>query len=481
MRFIIFGFGIHTKYTYYRYIKELSEKDSNVKFDLIVDLLSEKPGIEAFFQEKNFRPNHTYWLSSEEGNATFLSGEHMDPDLERFLDSYVQGRESDFRVIIGTEPKSHKIYALWALKHGITTIIDKPITAPMNILTEDGQAEKIYGDYLEISEAQQKSKAQVYVSAQRRTSPGYAFVHKLLQETIETYGVPITYMDIYHADGTWVLPYELDKENHPYKYQYGKIFHSGYHLIDIFSWLTELNNRVLPMASLGAFATSTNIHDQMSWLDPKKYQNLLGEDEKYMPSISENFDKRDQYRQYGEFDLNAQIAVNGLDGRIMQGSISLLQQSLSGRNWYETPPDMYKHNGRIKHERMVMNIGYLMTIHINSYSSLDERHDLAGQIHTGGDDHFDVLIFRNTNVIGGKAYQKLSFGLGVDKDEYYMGTNDYGHRKTFDQYIHNEESSNKYENHEFTNICMSLIAQSLATDAKGNPQYKEHMIKKSRL
>lgn len=59
---------------------------------------------------------------------------------------------------------------------------------------------------------------------------------------VREYNIPITYIDIYHNDGMWNMPSEfLERENHPYKYGYGKLFHSGYHFIDLVAWLMEVN------------------------------------------------------------------------------------------------------------------------------------------------------------------------------------------------------------------------------------------------
>ena len=35
------------------------------------------------------------------------------------------------------------------------------------------------------------------------------------------------------------------RENHPYKYGYGKLFHSGYHFVDLLTWLLESNNELI--------------------------------------------------------------------------------------------------------------------------------------------------------------------------------------------------------------------------------------------
>ena len=38
------------------------------------------------------------------------------------------------------------------------------------------------------------------------------------------HGVPISYLDIYHADGLWCMPGELStRVYHPYRHGYGKL------------------------------------------------------------------------------------------------------------------------------------------------------------------------------------------------------------------------------------------------------------------
>ena len=41
-----------------------------------------------------------------------------------------------------------------------------------------------------------------------------------------------------------MMPHDYDIENHPYKYGYGKLFHSGYHFIDLLAEFVKLNKFV---------------------------------------------------------------------------------------------------------------------------------------------------------------------------------------------------------------------------------------------
>ncbi|NIU01516.1 MAG: Gfo/Idh/MocA family oxidoreductase, partial [Nitrosopumilaceae archaeon] len=59
-------------------------------------------------------------------------------------------------IIIATEPKAHKIYAIWALEHNVDILMDKPLTSPMGSCTDMDAANRIYADYLELENLLEK-------------------------------------------------------------------------------------------------------------------------------------------------------------------------------------------------------------------------------------------------------------------------------------------------------------------------------------
>ena len=148
-------------------------------------------------------------------------------------------------MIISTEPKAHKPYVLWALDRNVDVLMDKPVTAPVDAGNSLASARQIFEDYQEIGQRLARSKANVIVQCQRRSHEGYQFIKTYLTDFVREYHIPISYIDIYHGDGMWCMPAELfNRENHPYKYGYGKLMHSGYHFVDLFAWFSEVNNLV---------------------------------------------------------------------------------------------------------------------------------------------------------------------------------------------------------------------------------------------
>ena len=66
-----------------------------------------------------------------------------------------------------------------------------------------------------------QSSANVAVTVQRRAHPGYKFIHAYLRQFVEEWQVPISFIDIYHADGMWCMPGELaTRRYHPYRHGY---------------------------------------------------------------------------------------------------------------------------------------------------------------------------------------------------------------------------------------------------------------------
>tara|TARA_B110000008_G_C16782495_1_gene489280 strand:- start:354 stop:839 length:486 start_codon:yes stop_codon:yes gene_type:complete len=66
------------------------------------------------------------------------------------------------------------------------------------------------------------------------------------------------------------------------------------------------------------------------------------------------------------------------------------------RTWVQPGTDLYKGNGRVKHESYNIQQGPFQNVQIHSYQSND-NHDgmtcLDGDL--GGNNHFDIIVYRN--------------------------------------------------------------------------------------
>ena len=93
------------------------------------------------------------------------------------------------------------------------------------------------------------------------------------------------------------MPHDLDKENHPYKYGYGKLYHSGYHFIDILAELLKLNNLTTDDKRITNGFLYGNVFtpfDEAAVFTKNDFKNIFKNDE-----INGVYDNYEQYNYFG--------------------------------------------------------------------------------------------------------------------------------------------------------------------------------------
>lgn len=419
---------------------------------------------------RSLQPEKILYISD---NAANRSGAALDEIAKRELDFAVRNAKID-GIIISTEPKAHKIYAEWAIKNNINVLMDKPITAPTNPSTDFSSAHQIYQDYLDLRNLLLVSKSKFYITCQRRNHAGYALIKKYLKEFLSQFAIPISYVDIYHADGAWNLPHEFGKENHPYKYGYGKLMHSGYHFIDLFGWIAEINSSLSDAQPDRAkiYTARFTPNDFFHQINEEAYRKFFGQ-----PLISDFYRayKRQEYENFGELDAYALIQLMRGQNVITTGSINLQQNSFSKRGWFDLPEDIYKGNGRVRHERVNIQVSQFLNIQAHSYQSDESGENVVAVGDVGNEDHFDILIFRNKKMVGGEAFRKISVGKEMktknNQDPYYLGHNEKAREATFLNFLEGKNDESELERHAFTNQLLSNMYASMAQGAQtGNSQ-----------
>ncbi len=461
-QYILVGLGPHAKRIYYPFLEKYQNR-YGIKLRLLIELDSQRDNIQGFISSRYLKPEEIFLI---EDNAKNRLGRFLDKVLLNKLESIINNEKID-GIIISTEPKSHKIYADWAMKNNINILMDKPITAPVDSITNPNSAMRIFSNYQDLKRKKQDSDSKFYIVCQRRNHEGFIFVKDYLLKFVEEFQIPISYIGIYHSDGTWNLPHEFEKENHPYKYGYGKLMHSGYHCVDLFAWILEVNNSLKDRrANSGKIYTSKfRPNDFFNQLSIENYKKFFGSTE--IQKFYENYD-RNEYEKYGEIDayILGQLLQN--QNVITTASIILQQNTFSRRSWFDLPEDTYKGNGRLRHERVNIHVSQFLNIQIHSYQSYEAGHkdiDLEG---VGNEDHFDIYIFRNNKIIGGKSFEKISVGESMKKqnlnDEHYLGHNEKGREITLVNFLENNCDNSEFENHELTNKLLSNIYLSMANE-----------------
>ena len=388
-KIILIGCGPHSKRVYLPAIKEIN----NFEIALVVDLESNKDFVNNTLLEHSF----------DEILFTDTFFDHIPNDLVSKLNHCVSVNNIK-GVIIATEPLVHKLYAQWALSLGLNILMDKPISTNVDVVTSLTNAKNILNDYNDLLNDYrnlQEAKETVFViNAQRRFHNGFNLVTEKIKEVTNLTNCPVTFIQAYHCDGQWRLPNEIiTQQYHPYCYGYGKASHSGYHIFDIVAQLLKAGFSIEKspdkMKIMSSFIQPNGFIKQLTEQDYIKYFGIEYEgvkvlNDSYLSTIYEN---------YGEIDISSVISISKGNDVITNVNVNLLHNGFAGRTWLMPGEDLYKGNGRIKHEQYNIQQGPFQNIQIHSYQAYD-KHDTNNGLEDqlGGKNHFDICIFRNPKI-----------------------------------------------------------------------------------
>ena len=445
------GFGPHARRIYYKYIEE-EVVLGTFQFEILIDIESKRDSIMDFLHNKVAQPKQILLCQEK----SYLAPTKMDKQVKDVLDLAIKKGRIKY-AIIATEPKAHKTYIEYFLSKHIPVLTDKPLTAPVGSSYKKRSARKIYTDALDLNKLSIETKTPLYVQAQRREHPAYVFLFNEIRKVVENFKIPITFFNIYHSDGTWSMPSEyLTRENHPYKYGYGKLLHSGYHYVDLVAQIAEINRSIIPSLTITNTTRLVQPHKHYHQINGVSlYKRLFG-----IQTTSPG------KMNFGEVDAFSQFIFKDKERReITYGHTDLLQSGFSRRSHFEISNDTYKGNGRVRHEYLNINIGPLMNIQLHSYQA-DEIYKCP-PIGVGSEDHLEVYIFRNDQLIGGKPFEIFDFGeelrAGFSKQESYIGQNEVARHIIFKQFLNNEPSRALIANQVLTNAILSSMLHSAIT------------------
>lgn len=431
----LIGLGHHCKRIYISSLKRLDIEPS-----LIIDLESKRAEVEHFIKERNLTSKLIFIPNSEKDNNI------LSEKIQKELD-YLISKLQINRAIISTEPKAHYAYLQYFITRRISILTDKPITAPINVINDEEQAKKIRSEYHHLLSLANENDVQVTVQCQRRYDLRYQWIVNEVRKFIKEYDVPITHIQISHCDGSLNMPDEFfSRENHPYKYGYGKLFHSGYHFLDLLSYLLSFDQLSTSKRPCECLITSSHYspHDQLFALDESFYSHIF-ENKDY--SLFYDLWKANRYLKMGELDVSAILEFSRDSQVITTCSLNLLQSGFTRRAWPHLPFDTYKSNGRVRHESLSLQMGPLMNIQVHSYQAheIKERHNTS--IHhdmAGGLEHFDIHVFRNSDIIGGNPHEVIKGKTLIPKEiEFFSdfkGFNEYARYQCLSDFLNGKQT-----------------------------------------
>lgn len=435
---LLVGLGPHSKRIYLKYLKT-----SDCRLLFLLELESKRESSRKYLDENGYENVKIYTIPDKYKDYNILPKKYHD----ELLDICRQNKIN--KIIISTEPKAHHMYLKFAIENDIDVLSDKPIIVLKN-MQKLSNINKMREEYYNLLELHKKSKSQCKIMCQRLYHKGYIYIKKLLKEVVSKYNIPITYIDIYHCDGNWEFPHDLDKENHPYKYGYGKLYHSGFHFIDLLAELLKINECVTNDKKITNGYLHGNVFtpdDELAIFNKNDYNNIFPEsrtDSFYQKLNSISFEN------YGEKNFYSQLYFYNKDCKLITtANLNLLHYGVSRRGWFQSK-DFYKKNGRIRHEKININVGTLMNIQITSCQSkeIKDRTNSIDEIYEGGLEHFDIDIYRNVDIIGGKAHEKIRlydlYNENMNSDD-FIGFNEKSREDCINAFLSNNSKIGEIE------------------------------------
>lgn len=324
--------------------------------------------------------------------------------VRRVLDDLVRERRID-AVVVATEPAVHLAYTRWALDRDLSVLLDKPVTARRDCSTDPAQAHGILDDFDDLLECcrrarQRDPRTLVTVLCQRRYHPAFRLVRERIAEITAATGCPVTSIQAHHSDGQWRLPDELrDLSYHGFEQGYGKIAHSGYHFLDLVPWLLaagETDRTRLDSADVHAAVARPR--DVLAQLGSTAHERLMPGFADRNP-YTEHQLRRDTHG-FGEVDAMLSLTFRSRGHVMTLGGVTLLHNGFSQRGGLTAAnSDLYRGNGRVRHETLILHQGPFQTVHVHSLQTLPGTVNVDDHA-PGGALHVEIHVFRNGRLRG---------------------------------------------------------------------------------
>ncbi len=415
---LVIGLGPHAQFCQYRFLEEMARQGAPVHVRLLVELQDRQENVENYFADKTLLPDEVFGLPVEDRNNP-----RIQPQLLEKLNQIAPKLDG---VVLCTEPKAHKKYMMWALEHNLDVLSDKPLTAP--IINEQGP-QQVWQDFIDIERTLSRSKARITLLTNKRVHPAYGAVYNYAREFATKYGMPITHIDMSEGGGVWHLPREYQLgENHPHKYGYGVLLHTGFHYVDLLLHYQSINHLIgFKEDSINVHAFCTTPFDVLHQFPQKVYEKIWpGE------TFNDGFKVPPQdYKQYGEVDVVSSLQFIKNGAVITQAGLNMLQHTLSARSQRDTPEDLYLKLGRLTQNYISLFCGPLFNVRLSFFQ--------PDKIAEDESDLYVVEVCRNTRLIGGDSYYWEEFeDKVVAPNGRFASLNNDSKRKLFKRWMNND-------------------------------------------
>ncbi|MGX1771470.1 hypothetical protein ACWIGW_05095 [Nocardia brasiliensis] len=255
-------------------------------------------------------------------------------------------------VIVATEPLSHFPYVRALERAGIRYLVDKPFICRPDISRTPAAADQAVSDlnWLHTRAREQREHGHMLgsVNITRRFDRNLAQARHLVHESAEQTGQGVTHVSVTYCDGERRdVEGCRDQEQHPFKYGYGGLNHSGYHAIDTAVWMSGHDFPTDEPTKIEVQTLSRSVSD---YLDMPAAQ---------VNSTPSPADARTYPTEYDSV-VNVRLSRNG---RVTLLSLAIIHDSTTNRRWQTAQSiDQALHLGRLSHESLTVTQGELQTV-----------------------------------------------------------------------------------------------------------------------
>ncbi len=377
MNCILFGLGCHAQRLYLEFLA----KEKWIDKVIIVDSLTEKARLESLLSKTSLQ-YELLLLDRLMGPSNILLSKCEQMLQEKVTQNAIK------KALISTDVAGFRLYLDFCLKNGIDVMCDRPIM----------------DEYQEILEQFEQSSAKMFeIQAPKRAHKGYQKIRELLSEVVGEFQVPITKIDISYSGGIWNMPSEsFVQENAPSKYGYGKLLHSGYPFFDLLAFFTEINEEHgFSYSKRSLLSTDYRPNDFYRYFG-KVFHEKVDVYEK-----EEHYDNLELLKNLEAMAISAIIDYQDPDEHsLTRARLELAQSGLLTEPWFDLPEDVYQGDREVRQELLDISVGPLITIKAFGFQASEgtDKNQL------GGFDQFQIRVFRNTAIIGGKPVEVFEFG-----------------------------------------------------------------------
>ena len=131
----------------------------------------------------------------------------------------------------------------------------------------------------------------------------------------------------------------------------------------------------------------------------------------------------------------------------------------------DLPEDVYKGNGRIKHELIDISVGPLLSVKLMSFQSKLKSENNDGT-KVGDNDHFELHVYRNCALIGGEPVQIIKIDDIMQRDASSEDYNVQAREQLFLDFLNGDGDTSSYPTHYATIKLVQQMYRSLVEDKK---------------